>query len=406
MKHSMQKIRCASCLRWYSLKRPSCPHCGYAAADGFAPSYTSALPLCTIIEPFRLGRAIEIGADRITYIALDTRRNKRLLVEEFFPHGYVQRQENGSLYLVDPSYREILEDKKQAFLHGAKHTLSDYGTVYRYRGLRGERLPRRSAKNELPLFATAYRSIPGSRSQQEDAAALWQYSQGVCAVLCDGMGGLPYGEIASQECVRLLQADRTVQYCEEDILPAVLQRQVNQVDRTMAAWEDDDGQKLFCGTTLIFAVLRREHLYFASVGDSHLYLLHDHSLRLLTEEHNYLAELLKEVQCGTLDKTEALCHPQKDALTSYIGKGELPKLQITETPVILEKGDLLLLCSDGLYRTLSEEEILQLLIQSPSVEDAADALIGAVENRALPHQDNTTLLLIQNIRKTIGRKRK
>lgn len=406
MKHRLHKIRCASCLRWYITGRPVCPHCGHATTDGFAPSHTAALPLCTIVDPIRLGRAIAIGTDRITYIALDMRRNKRLLVEEFFPHGYVQRDEDGSLYPVDPSYREILEAKKQAFLHKKKHILSAHGTVYRCCNLKGKRLPTRSAKTKLPLFTTAYRSIPGSRSQQEDAAAIWQYPQGVCAVLCDGMGGLPYGEIASQECVRLLQADRTVQYCEEDILPAVLRRQVHQVDRTIAALEDSNGKKLFCGTTLIFAVLRQEHLYFASVGDSHLYLLHNHSLRLLTEEHNYLSKLLEEVQYGTLDKTEALCHPQKDALTSYIGTGDLPKLQVTETPICLEKGDLLLLCSDGLYRTLPEEEILQLLIQSPSIDDVADALIGAVESRALPHQDNTTLLLIQNVQQPIGRKRK
>ena len=143
-------------------------------------------------------------------------------------------------------------------------------------------------------------------------------------------------------------------------------------------------------------------MYFVSAGDSHIYLIRNATIQLLTEEHNYLADLMQKVENGEMEYEDAVSHPKREALTSYIGIGNLPRLHVLSVPIPLQEGDHILLCSDGLYRALSDEDILQIITVNPSAEATSDALIQAVEERKLPKQDNTTLILYKHT----GRKRK
>ena len=84
-----------------------------------------------------------------------------------------------------------------------------------------------------------------------------------------------------------------------------------------------------------------------------------------------------------------------DALTSYIGVGGLSQLDITDVPLPLEDDDTVLLCSDGLYRTLTDAEIHGILCQAAPPKAAAQNLISSALKKELPHQDNLTAIVIR-----------
>lgn len=389
---NQRKKRCISCLQFHSAKRCECPYCGYKSDSGFIQPYHDALPLCSVVDCLRIGRAVQTGRNKITYIGIDTNKNKRILIDEFFPYGYVQRQQDGSVLAADSSYADIIEQEKLEFIKKNKRVILGNGTVYRYHRIWHKGILRKGKK--LFPHNISFRSIVGKRDKQEDSMDFRMINQGLCAVLCDGMGGIKGGETASSECVRImLETLDTVQYCDEGILPVVLQHQATKADQYIASMQDMEEHRLQCGTTLLYIVIRKEHIYFVSVGDSHIYLIRNNTIRLLTEEHNYLTELMLKVKNGEMDYETAINHPKREALTSYIGIGNLTKLQVPSAPLSLSEGDFVLLCSDGLYRSLGEDNILKIITANPSVEVAADVLIRTVEERNLPNQDNATLIL-------------
>lgn len=211
------------------------------------------------------------------------------------------------------------------------------------------------------------------------------------------MGGINGGEIASGECVRLMiEAADTVMYCDESIIPNVLKTRSEEADRYISSLQDMEGNRLKCGTTLLCVVVRNNNLYFVSVGDSHIYLVHNNAIQLLTEEHNYFADLMEQVKNGEMDYEDAVNHPKREALTSYVGKGGISKINIITSPVTLCDGDSVLLCSDGLYRAIDDEEMLFIINNEKSAQFASDRLIDTVEKYNFPSQDNTTLILYKH----------
>lgn len=396
-----RKKRCISCLLFHSVKRQECPYCGYRTDSGFIQPYHDALPLCSVVDRLRIGRAVQTDRNRIAYIGIDTVKNKRILIEEFFPYGYVRRRHDGAVFVADASYADIVELEKLDFVRKPGRTISGNGTVYKYHHLIRKKVFQK--KKNLSRGNIVLRSIVGIRANQEDSADFRMIHHGVCAVLCDGMGGINGGETASAECVRImLEISDTVQHCDAGVLPAVLHRQAIRADQHIASLQDMEERRLQCGTTLLYIVIRGDDMYFVSVGDSHIYLIRNDSIQLLTEEHNYLADLMQKVENGEMDYEDAVRHPRREALTSYIGIGNLQKIQVSSVPLPLREGDSILLCSDGLYRALSDEDIAQIITESPTTEAAADVLIRTVEERNLPKQDNTTLILYKHAGK--GRK--
>lgn len=395
-----------------------CPFCGYRPDCGFAQLYRDALPLGSVVGELQLGRAVSTDRNSITYIGIDS-RGRRILVREHFPRGYVRRAADGRVMAEDPFYVPVIEQSGLEFLRSAhrRQIVAENGTVYSYRRLR-RKLPQ--LEIDGGECSAGLRSIIGSRKNQEDSAEFRGFTEGFFAVLCDGMGGISGGEIASSECVRIMfeEADN-LRYCDEGVLPAVLRRLVQKANSCVSSLKAADERKLGCGTTLICAVVRENRLYFASVGDSRIYLIRDGSICQLTEEHNYLAVLLQRAENGEISYEDALSEPRREALTSYIGG--LTKLQISSAPTALSEGDCVLLCSDGLYRALSDGDILRILSDSSSwfspsalpsalsgaavegscADSAAAALIRAVEERALPKQDNATLILYRHTERKV-----
>lgn len=241
----------------------------------------------------------------------------------------------------------------------------------------------------------------GTRREQQDAFGFHGFGQdrfrrhgGVLVVLADGMGGMSRGREASHLAVERMMAAYGEKPPEEPI-PEALARALAAANRAVyerASATEGVGQ---VGTTLVAAVVREQELYWVAVGDSRLYLwrAQDGALIQCTQDHNVGAGLWRQVAAGALDREQALRHPDRGVLTSFVGMAEIPQVDGNPRPLTLAPGDKLLLCSDGVYDVLSDAELRQALTEP--AEAAAEALMAAVRRRALAEQDNATVALLE-----------
>ncbi len=121
------------------------------------------------------------------------------------------------------------------------------------------------------------------------------------------------------------------------------------------------GRRGNTGTTLAAAVVEDGFLSWISVGDSRVYLFRERLLKPLSRDHNVAARLQVMVDKGELDPEEMISFQMQDALTSFIGIEVLEEYDLPAEPLLLDDGDMVLLCTDGLYNFLPDGEIIEIL---------------------------------------------
>ena len=192
----------------------------------------------------------------------------------------------------------------------------------------------------------------GTREYQQDALETGESVFGaVFGVLCDGMGGMEDGGLASRTAT-LSMAQAFNEMDPEGDIPEFLVRQAkltNQVIYQMPVNKDDYGKT---GTTLAAVVICGSHLYWLSIGDSRIYIIRQDEIVSVAPDHSYALELAQQVRLGNITAEEAASDPQKEALISFLGMEELALMDINPNAFILNSGDIILLCSDGLYKSL------------------------------------------------------
>lgn len=236
----------------------------------------------------------------------------------------------------------------------------------------------------------------GARLEQQDAFAITPLeeqavveSRGVMAVVCDGMGGMDFGaQAANLGAVTFMRNYLEAQTVDNNTL-------VDAVYSANAAVYDNHQGKdgVIAGTTLVAASVQPDGLRFVSVGDSHVYLYRNGKLYQLNRDHNYFSELLEQVKAGTITLEEAQRHPERAHLTSYVGIEALQLVDYNVEPVELRVGDRVLLCSDGLFKTLSIREIAEVMANAEESE-MQTALMEAVKAKGKRKQDNTTIVVL------------
>ncbi len=148
-----------------------------------------------------------------------------------------------------------------------------------------------------------------------------------------------------------------------------------------------------CGSTLTAVCIKDQKLYWISVGDSHIYAYRDGTLMRLNQEHNYGAELDARAERGEISAEEALADPQRAALTSYIGIGTLELIDHNENPIALRSGDRILLASDGVFGTVEEARIEELM-RKP-LKQSCMLLERAILDEEKKNQDNYTCVILE-----------
>jgi len=219
-------------------------------------------------------------------------------------------------------------------------------------------------------------------------------------ILSDGMGGAAAGEVASRMVV---QSMATMLY--RDLLDAHLnlnQQYVN-VEKLLIAAVSDVNERVHSeaqdrpgcrgmGATLTVGVLCQGKLFVAHVGDSRLYLLRNNRLLQLTRDHSLVGELLRE---GRITEEQARHHPRKNVITRAVGSR--PTLQVDAFCELIEAGDAILLCSDGLSGMVRDEEIrtsMALGLKRRSGLEAISRELVRMANEA-GGSDNISVILAQ-----------
>ena len=242
---------------------------------------------------------------------------------------------------------------------------------------------------------TAGDQIQGGRDYQEDEFAITLLTGDSSAgdrlllVLADGMGGHAGGKVASEIVVQAFW-DGFRQ--PATVIAANLNTGVRAANEAVRAKQQADPALSEMGSTLVAALVRDAHLYWASVGDSLLWVFRNGQLNRLNADHSMRPLLLDLVELGRMTQEEVRHDPRVHQLRSAIMGEDIPLIDIVASGYPLEANDVVLLASDGL-ETLPEAEMEALLTQHGTDAQAlVRALLEAVTEAGKAHQDNTTVL--------------
>ena len=217
-------------------------------------------------------------------------------------------------------------------------------------------------------------------------------------IVADGMGGHKAGDYASRMSVE--QFIDYVMNAEAELPIRIVDNGIRHVNRLVMEKSGQHPELNGMGTTFVVAFIEDNTLYVANVGDSRLYLITKYpdgcsgdevcaspEINQVTEDHSYVGAM---VRAGEITKEEAKNHPDKNIITRAIGAGWDIRVDFFE--VDLERGDKVLMCSDGLSNMIEDEDILNIVMETP-VDKTIDKLIEvAKDNGGL---DNITAVLIE-----------
>lgn len=209
------------------------------------------------------------------------------------------------------------------------------------------------------------------------------------AMVCDGIGGAKAGEVASEQSVRMLeQAYGNVSvFSSAHELEGWLYQHIRKVNDRIFSMAITDDRYHGMGTTLVGCLIHDSLCRIAHVGDSRAYCLRNDEFTLLTEDHTFMNELLRQ---GEMSKEEAAVHPKRNYLTNAIGVFN----QIRIDMIALDEGfDALLLCSDGLHGMVSASKIQMILRQPWSAKEKCELLVKAAKQ--FGGIDNITVVVVQ-----------
>ncbi len=235
----------------------------------------------------------------------------------------------------------------------------------------------------------------GTRDEQQDAYYISRNDDSLLAVVCDGMGGLKDGKIASNITIQKI-GELYKNLKSTDDFPTFFISTSDLLDEAVALHNRNNKEKYKCGTTIVAVAIKNKSLYWFSCGDSRLYIIRDGEIAQVTEDHNYQNKLNTLLKQGLITKEQYSLESLKgEALTSYIGKNGIDLVDINTTPFKLYNNDMLVLVSDGLYKLLNDNQILGTILSDYDSEKIPELLFKEAKKVCKGSQDNTTIIVIK-----------
>src|SRR5436190_3334322 len=211
--------------------------------------------------------------------------------------------------------------------------------------------------------------------------------KGAALLVCDGMGGAAAGEVASQMAVdSIYDAMAASEPQARDGFARLLRRAVQIANERIFIQSRDNQSERGMGTTCTVAALVDETLVIAQIGDSRCYVLRDGKLAQVTKDQSLAWQL---IEAGAMTADEAKAFEHANIILQALGVQE--RVEVVLSQVQLRRGDVALLCSDGLHGPVADEEILAILIGEPNLQKAGEGLIQKALDRDGP--DNITVVL-------------
>ena len=229
------------------------------------------------------------------------------------------------------------------------------------------------------------------RKQNQDTYQIQQLDRNtVLCVVCDGMGGAKSGNVASS-----LAADVFVQEVQRSWHGNMDREKTDQVMRSavkLANFTVFDQARQFAefegmGTTLVAVLVHGRRVTVVNVGDSRAYSVDSDGIQQITRDHSVVQMM---VERGEISREQARTYPGKNLITRAIGTEPIVECDVFHRE--MDRGDYLLLCSDGLSNTMDEQEILFEVVHGVKKEHCCQQLLNIAKNRGAP--DNVTSVLI------------
>lgn len=210
-------------------------------------------------------------------------------------------------------------------------------------------------------------------------------------IVADGMGGHKSGEIASLMALETVKNQFLKFDAKTDNKADILKLIKASIEEANIKIYLKSLETLECqgmGTTMTLAYIFKDNILLGHVGDSRAYIIKDGNMIQITEDHSYINELLKN---GTITEEEAKTHPKKNMITRAIGTSSKIEVDIIEEKYKL--GDILLICSDGLYNMLEEKEINSVFNRDKSMQESCEILAAMANEKG--GLDNITVVAIK-----------
>ena len=205
------------------------------------------------------------------------------------------------------------------------------------------------------------------RKTNQDRVLLKKTPCGLLMVIADGMGGEKGGEEAAEMVIRAMTGFAPKGSPHNELL-----RCIHNANQDVIEFSGADEKNFGMGSTVVAAFIKGKNLYWLNLGDSRLYLFRKNELIQITTDHNFIQELVDE---GDVTPEEALKSPMRHALERAVG---IPDDRPPETGHLpLEKGDIILLCSDGLYSMTGDQQMATILASDRPLDEKLDQLLQA-----------------------------
>lgn len=205
-------------------------------------------------------------------------------------------------------------------------------------------------------------------------------------IVADGMGGHKAGDYASRTCVDCVvdSVKQSTLKTPISIMEEAINRANEQILNDSRMYQEYEGM----GTTFVSAVVIEMVMYVANIGDSRLYIINDKEIKQITEDHSLVETMIRN---GEIGRKEARLHPNKNIITRALGTG--PKVTADYFEVNLTKGDVLLMCSDGLSNMMEDDDIMYIVRRYAQLDSAGNKLVEKANECG--GKDNISILLIR-----------
>ncbi len=241
-------------------------------------------------------------------------------------------------------------------------------------------------------FSIYQNSRQGPRHYNQDRLAYSYSKDALLLVLADGMGGHRNGEVAAQLAVKTLTdafQRLAVPFLSSPakFLIDHIQQVHDMIDHVTQRDELIEAPR----TTIVAAIIQRGFLYCAHVGDSRLYHFREGHLLFRTEDHSVVQSLYKK---GMISKEEMATHPYKNKVYNCLGGETPPQIDLSDRFELLE-GDTILLCTDGVWGVLSDQQIKEIIQQNVVIANATNRLMESAEFASDERGDNMSAIGLQ-----------
>jgi protein phosphatase len=276
----------------------------------------------------------------------------------------------------------------------------------------------RSKFPHLHVAGLSHAGMSGKNNEDRYEVTSFQFSEedprpSLLAVVADGIGGHKAGEIAAELAISYIT--KRVADSNGKKPPKILEMAIHDASQAIAQRASENDEQKGMGSTCACVWVMENYLFTAYVGDSRIYLLRENQIQRLTVDHTWVQEAFEK---GIITKEQMYDHPNQHVIRRHLGGAKLPvvdfRLRVDDAEsreeseqnqgFLLEAGDTILICSDGLTDLVWDDEIRDLVHEKADITAAAEALVALANKRG--GHDNITVVLLVVPQAETGKKKK